>query len=229
MTKPHINNGIPNILLDCCLDCCADPVYLGGEEKKKSTFELLWQLLIFSTSDNSHNESQQTGALNSVSPYIISAIHSTEAVAMRLRCHLRVWNVILIHSHYLPELIGEPLVHINQKITKENVTIGPRRTSSWFQLTSLPLFESYLWGVMRGSRSRAGEKKKKKKENDWICDAAAGCKAVLLHHGTCHFVSDGAAGLHSHFAQESWRSSALTFLLWPLRRRWRLSSAFHWV
>lgn len=163
MTKPHINNGILNILLDCCLDCCADPVYLGGEEKK--TFELLWQLLIFSTSDNSHNESQQTGALNSVSPYIISAIHSTEAVAMRLRCHLRVWNVILIHSHYLPELIGELLVLINQKISKENVTIGPRRTSSWFQLTSLPLSESYLWGVMRGSRSRAGEKKTK---GEWL-------------------------------------------------------------
>lgn len=129
------------------------PVYLGGGQK---TFALLWRLLIFSTSRNSHNESQQTGALNWVSPYIISAIYSSEAVAMRLWCHLRMWNVNLIHSHYLPELICEPFVHINQKISKENVPISPRKTSSWFQLTSLP-----LWGVMRSSRSRAVEKKRR--------------------------------------------------------------------
>lgn len=132
-------------------------LYIWGGGQK--TFALLWRLLIFSTSRNSHNESQQTGALNWVSPYIISAIYSSEAVAMRLWCHLRMWNVNLIHSHYLPELIWEPFVHINQKISKEDVPISPRKTSSWFQLTSLPLSESYLWGVMKSSRSRAVEKK----------------------------------------------------------------------
>lgn len=122
---------------------------------------LLWQLLIFSTADNSHNESQQTGVLNWVSPYIVSAIYSTEAVAMRLWYHLRTWNVNLIHSHYLPELIWEPLVHINQKISKENVSISPRRASSWFQLTSLPLYEAYLWGVMKSCGSKVAENKRR--------------------------------------------------------------------
>lgn len=83
--------------------------------KKIQTKKKCKNVLIFSTSDNSGNKSQQTVAPNSVSLYIISEIYSTEAVVTRLWFHLRTWNVDLIHSHYFPELILEPLRHINQR------------------------------------------------------------------------------------------------------------------
>lgn len=105
-----------------------------------SNVALSWQLLILNILHNWYNKSQLTEVLSRVSPYIISAIYGSGAVPHRLWCHLRMWNVNLIHPHYLPKLIGgAPRTYQSKTLSKKNVTIGPPTTSSRFQLRSFPL------------------------------------------------------------------------------------------